>query len=123
MDLELSSAPQNEEAQRSFSKHKETYEKLRADVTVKMQFLDENRVSIKCSVVSEKILNQFPPSDQSDAQAAALIPQRHRGVLLGQRDPPGGNHKAVQHQKPQHDQWLVVGAVNCVRQHLDLSVD
>lgn len=49
MDLELSSAPQNEEAQRSFSKHKETYEKLRADVTVKMQFLDENRVSITCS--------------------------------------------------------------------------
>lgn len=47
MDLELSSAPANEEAQRSFSKHKETYEKLRADVTVKMQFLDENRVRIK----------------------------------------------------------------------------
>lgn len=47
MDLELSSVPANEEAQRSFSKHKETYEKLRADVTVKMQFLDENRVRIK----------------------------------------------------------------------------
>lgn len=65
MDLELASGPANEEAQRSFAKHKvsrgrmlcaakvlqisdllqETYEKLRADVTVKMQFLDENRVS------------------------------------------------------------------------------
>lgn len=46
MDLELASGPANEEAQRSFSKHKEAYEKLRSDVTVKMQFLDENRVSL-----------------------------------------------------------------------------
>lgn len=61
MDLELASGPANEEAQRSYAKHKvkiyeavefnievrrfqETYEKLRADVSVKMQFLDENRV-------------------------------------------------------------------------------
>lgn len=33
-----------EEAQRSFAKHKDAYEKLRADIAVKMQFLDENRV-------------------------------------------------------------------------------
>lgn len=46
MDLELASGPANEEAQRSFAKHKETYEKLRADVTVKMQFLDENRIKV-----------------------------------------------------------------------------
>lgn len=37
--------PMAEEAQKNYQKHKETYEKFRADVTVKMQFLDENRVS------------------------------------------------------------------------------
>jgi hypothetical protein len=46
MDVELTSGngPATEDVQRNFSKHKEVYEKLRADVTVKMQFLDENRV-------------------------------------------------------------------------------
>lgn len=46
MDMELTggNGPANEEVQRNFSKHKEVYEKLRSDVTVKMQFLDENRV-------------------------------------------------------------------------------
>lgn len=34
-----------DETQKSYTKHKENYEKLRADVAVKMQFLDENRVS------------------------------------------------------------------------------
>lgn len=34
-----------EETQKNFTKHKENYEKLRADVAIKMQFLDENRVS------------------------------------------------------------------------------
>lgn len=49
MDMELTggNGPANEEVQRNFSKHKEVYEKLRSDVTVKMQFLDENRVNLK----------------------------------------------------------------------------
>lgn len=34
-----------EETQRSYAHHKDLYEKLRGDVAVKMQFLDENRVS------------------------------------------------------------------------------
>lgn len=34
------------ESQKSFEKHKENYEKLRADITVKMQFLDENRIKV-----------------------------------------------------------------------------
>lgn len=38
-------SPAAEEAQKNFVKHKEHYEKLRSDVAVKMQFLDENRVS------------------------------------------------------------------------------
>lgn len=51
MDLEntkpetAATSPAGEEAQKSFTKHKDSYEKLRADVAVKMQFLDENRVS------------------------------------------------------------------------------
>lgn len=43
MDLELTkpdlTSPTGEEAQRNFTKYKEQYEKLRSDVTVKMQFL------------------------------------------------------------------------------------
>lgn len=49
MDMENSKGAEatvdGEETQKSFAKHKERYEKLRADVAVKMQFLDENRVS------------------------------------------------------------------------------
>lgn len=49
MDLELAkpdpTSPSGEETHKNFIKHKEQYEKLRSDVTVKMQFLDENRVS------------------------------------------------------------------------------
>lgn len=49
-DLELAkpdaaTSPAADEAQKNFTKHKDTYEKLRSDVAVKMQFLDENRVS------------------------------------------------------------------------------
>lgn len=41
---EAAAAADDDEAQKSYTKHKECYEKLRADVAVKMQFLDENRV-------------------------------------------------------------------------------
>lgn len=34
-----------DDTQKNYTKHKESYEKLRADVAIKMQFLDENRVS------------------------------------------------------------------------------
>lgn len=52
MDLENSKPeiPQHsmvEETQKNFTRHKELYEKLRADVAIKMQFLDENRVNVK----------------------------------------------------------------------------
>lgn len=57
MDLENSkpeptSPTTSEEAQRSFAKHKDNYEKLRADIAVKMQFLDENRV---CNTIFKQI--------------------------------------------------------------------
>lgn len=45
-----STTPTSEDAQKNFLKHKENYEQLRADVSVKMQFLDENRVILKISV-------------------------------------------------------------------------
>lgn len=49
MDLEGTKAEQpatnGDDTQKNYAKHKEGYEKLRADVAVKMQFLDENRVS------------------------------------------------------------------------------
>ncbi|XP_070498713.1 arfaptin-2 [Chironomus tepperi] len=45
-DVQMSTGPANEEVQRNFSKHKESYEKLKADVMVKMQFLDENRIKV-----------------------------------------------------------------------------
>ncbi|KAL7729631.1 hypothetical protein ACLKA6_007911 [Drosophila palustris] len=35
-----------EETQRSYAHHKDLYEKLRGDVAVKMQFLDENRIKV-----------------------------------------------------------------------------
>ncbi|KAL1138829.1 hypothetical protein AAG570_008891 [Ranatra chinensis] len=53
-DLEvLMQAPRNEttatrleEAQQSFEHHKSTFEKLRSDLTVKLKFLDENRIKV-----------------------------------------------------------------------------
>lgn len=64
MDLELTkpepTSPSAEEAHKNFLKHKEQYEKLRSDVTVKMQFLDENRVTFAyfyelCSDLKDKV--------------------------------------------------------------------
>lgn len=49
-------SPTAEEAQKNFAKHKETYEKLRSDVAVKMQFLDENRVGDRFFIS----MNNFP---------------------------------------------------------------
>lgn len=51
MDLEnarpeMPQSPISEEAQKNFLRQKELYEKLRADVAVKMQFLDENRIKV-----------------------------------------------------------------------------
>lgn len=51
MDLENSrpeipQSPISEETQKNFLRQKELYEKLRADVAVKMQFLDENRIKV-----------------------------------------------------------------------------
>lgn len=49
MDLEnakpeLPQTSAAEDIQKNFTQHKELYEKLRDDVAIKMQFLDENRV-------------------------------------------------------------------------------
>ncbi|XP_023236907.1 arfaptin-2-like, partial [Centruroides sculpturatus] len=39
-------SPKLDEAKKKFNIHKEKYEKLRSDVTVKMKFLDENKVKV-----------------------------------------------------------------------------
>jgi len=40
-----------EEAQKNFNHYKVSYEKLRDDVNIKLQFLEENRVShLNCSI-------------------------------------------------------------------------
>lgn len=39
-----------EEAQQNFQQHKEHFEKLKSDVTIKIKFLDENRVRFICFI-------------------------------------------------------------------------
>lgn len=46
-----------EEAQKNFIKYKESYELLRSDVAVKMQFLDENRVNKNFSLIKSIKIN------------------------------------------------------------------
>lgn len=46
MPRDASSGQKVEDAQKRFQVHKDKFDKLRADVMVKMKFLDENRVSI-----------------------------------------------------------------------------
>lgn len=46
MPRDSSSGQKVEDAQKRYQAHKDKFDKLRADVMVKMQFLDENRVSI-----------------------------------------------------------------------------
>lgn len=63
MDLEtLAQTPRTDantvridEAQLSYQKHKEEFEKLRNDVEVKLKFLEDNRVIIKSISVVNKI--------------------------------------------------------------------
>lgn len=43
-DIARSTRSDTEEAHKTFLQHKELYEKLKADVAIKMQFLSENRV-------------------------------------------------------------------------------
>ncbi len=43
-----------EDAQRKYAAHKDKYDKLRADVAIKLKFLEENKVSELCSPASAK---------------------------------------------------------------------
>lgn len=40
-----------EEATQSYELHKQNFEKLRSDVSIKLKFLDENRVSTKIKLL------------------------------------------------------------------------
>ncbi|XP_046592819.1 arfaptin-2 isoform X2 [Neodiprion lecontei] len=43
---DASSAAKMEEAQANYEQHKQNFEKLRADVSIKLKFLDENRIKV-----------------------------------------------------------------------------
>lgn len=54
-----------EEATHNFEQHKESFEKLRSDVAVKLKFLDENRVNIfLINFVCNIIFEYFPLNDR-----------------------------------------------------------
>lgn len=63
-------------------------------------------------------------SDQSDAQAAAAVPQRRVCLLLRQPDGPGGDAQAVQHkgQVAQLGAALLARAVNATRRPMRDSI-
>ena len=48
---DAATTPKIEEAQRKYANHKEKYDKLRADVAIKLKFLEENKVSLMWIVV------------------------------------------------------------------------
>lgn len=63
MDLEnakpdMPQSPIAEDIHKNYLQHKELYEKLRADVAIKMQFLDENRVLETIVYLSFRDLNE-----------------------------------------------------------------
>jgi len=45
---DATAAQKLEDAQQRYQAHKEKFEKLRSDVSIKMKFLDENRVCMYC---------------------------------------------------------------------------
>lgn len=104
MDLENSkpeltqAASSLEETQRSFAHHKDQYEKLRGDVAVKMQFLDENRVSLENTKSTIWSINFGYPTDKSDAQAAHIAAQCNCRLFFRQCHGIGEHVKAVQHK-------------------------
>lgn len=52
----------NEDTLKNYNKHKDNYEKLRSDVAVKMQFLDENRVCFVNEKKKKKKIINFTSS-------------------------------------------------------------
>ena len=52
---DANTTPKLDEAQRKYSAHKEKYDKLRADVAIKLKFLEENKVSAQCWLGSIKV--------------------------------------------------------------------
>lgn len=73
------------EKQREFEKCKEKYEKLKCDVGVKMQFLDENQVDHQyfSSRIIGYSLPRFFSLDKSDEKTVTAFSQCYCGVFLG----------------------------------------
>lgn len=108
-------------AQQQYQVQKEKYERLRSDVTIKLKFLEENKVggpSLKeqCHLWfdTELWLSPLSSPGEGDAQAAPPLPQRHFGLLCWQPAAVGADAEAVQHkvETPRGRQALLVrGAV------------
>lgn len=78
-----------EDLQKQYDDHRQSYEKLKQDVSVKLKFLDENRVNIyRCLIVDILMINIFinvSIADQGYAQAASALSQCCIGLLQRQR--------------------------------------
>lgn len=109
-------------AQQQYQAQKEKYERLRSDVTIKLKFLEENKVGVPrperltaCPGQNTQfLLSPFCSPGEGDAQAAPPLPQRHFSLLCWQPAAVGADAEAVQHkvETPGGRQALLVrGAV------------
>lgn len=111
-------------AQQQYQVQKEKYERLRSDVTIKLKFLEENKVgppppaaaslSRTLRFDSERVSFPLRFPGEGDAQAAPPLPQRHFGLLCWQPAAVGADAEAVQHKVETPGGWqalLVRGAV------------
>ncbi|KAK2188572.1 hypothetical protein NP493_128g03038 [Ridgeia piscesae] len=80
---DLSSQNKIEESKRKFSAHKEKFEKLRSDVSIKLKFLDENKVSVsqRNLFLLHKAICEYTATNHTQVDAIT----RHFRVL-----PPSG---------------------------------
>lgn len=94
-------------AQQQYQVQKEKYERLRSDVTIKLKFLEENKVGVPLAAASlsrrlrfdsERVSSPLHFPGEGDAQAAPPLPQRHFSLLCWQPAAVGADAEAVQHK-------------------------
>lgn len=114
-------------AQQQYQVQKDKYERLRSDVTIKLKFLEENKVFysvtlitkslcdiLNTHVISHCISHCFFLAGESNAQAASPFPQCHLCLLRWEPAAVGTDPQAVQHkaQTPRSRQTVLArGAV------------
>lgn len=100
--------PKIELSQQQFQIHRAKYERMRNDVSVKLKFLEENKVGRggvlrrlyipRAGAVSSSPPFLCPQTGEGIAQAADPVPQRHRRVLRRKPAAAGTNTQRVPHQ-------------------------